>query len=162
MSKLVYIGLGSNLNDPVMQVKRAVSRLRTLVNSRFIKASSLYQSAPMAAMDQPDYINAIVLLETELSALELLDRLQDIEQEQGRVRDGERWGARVLDLDILLFGEDEIDTERLVVPHYGLHERLFVLLPLMEVEPDLNIPGRGVLKEMLEHCDRSDIKKVSL
>ncbi|NOX08521.1 MAG: 2-amino-4-hydroxy-6-hydroxymethyldihydropteridine diphosphokinase [Gammaproteobacteria bacterium] len=161
MGQYVYIGIGSNLNDPVMQVRQALRCLQTLVNSQLIKSSSLYQSAPMAAMEQPDYINAVVLLKTELSAIELLDHLQDIEQTQGRMRDEERWGARIIDLDILLLGDEEINSERLTVPHYGLHERSFVLLPLNEIAPDLDIPGRGLLKEMLKYCDCSDIKKVS-
>ncbi len=147
---LVYIAVGSNLSDPVAQANNAIEALKSLPKSRFIAASSLYSSTPMGPQNQPDYINAVVSVETELSPLELLDCTQAIEQEQGRVRKDERWGPRTLDLDILLFGNQQIDSERLIVPHYGMHVREFVLYPLHEIAPMLQLPDGTMLKELLK------------
>ncbi len=147
---LVYIAVGSNLSDPVAQANHAIEALKSLPKSRFIAASSLYSSTPMGPQNQPDYINAVVSVETELSPLELLDCTQAIEQEQGRVRKDERWGPRTLDLDILLFGNQQIDSERLIVPHYGMHVREFVLYPLHEIAPMLQLPDGTMLKELLK------------
>ncbi len=138
---LVYIGLGSNLDSPSQQLIQAIHAIAKLPQVNISAVSSLYGSRPMGPQDQPDYINAVVALTTELSALELLDALQKIELDAGRVRKDERWGARVLDLDILLFGQEIINSERLIVPHYGLKEREFVLLPLAEIAPDLSLPS---------------------
>ncbi len=147
---LVYIAVGSNLSDPVAQANHAIEALKSLPKSRFIAASSLYSSTPMGPQNQPDYINAVVSVETELSPLELLDCTQAIEQEQGRVRKDQRWGPRTLDLDILLFGNQQIDSERLIVPHYGMHVREFVLYPLHEIAPMLQLPDGTMLKELLK------------
>ncbi len=147
---LVYIAVGSNLSDPVAQANNAIEALKSLPKSRFIAASSLYSSTPMGPQNQPDYINAVVSVETELSPLELLDCTQAIEQEQGRVRKDERWGPRTLDLDILLFGNQQIDSEILIVPHYGMHVREFVLYPLHEIAPMLQLPDGTMLKELLK------------
>ncbi|MCB1756273.1 MAG: 2-amino-4-hydroxy-6-hydroxymethyldihydropteridine diphosphokinase, partial [Gammaproteobacteria bacterium] len=119
---------------------------------------SLYRSSPMGPADQPDFINAVVKAVTGFSALDLLDRLQAIEQQMGRVRDGQRWGPRVIDLDLLLFGSETIATPRLTVPHYGLAERAFVLVPLAEINPGLMIPGQGALQGLLERTDSAMIE----
>jgi len=145
-----YIALGSNLDDPLAQVRQAMDELAHLRDSRLHAASSLYRSAPMGPADQPDYINAVVALETRLSPHALLDALQAIEQVHGRVREGERWGPRSLDLDVLLYGKETINDQRLTVPHPGIAERAFVLYPLQEiVAPDFTIPGHGSLQELL-------------
>jgi 2-amino-4-hydroxy-6-hydroxymethyldihydropteridine diphosphokinase len=113
----------------------------------------------MGPQDQPEYINAVASLETNLQAEALLDALQAIEQAQGRVRD-ERWGPRTLDLDILLYGDEVIDSDRLTIPHPGLSEREFVLYPLYELAPDLMIPGLGSLASLYQHCDANGIERL--
>lgn len=147
-----YVGLGSNLAHPVQQVQQALRALGQLREARLLAYSRLYRSRPMGPQAQPDYINAVAALETQLSARALLFLLQGIEQAQGRVRDGSRWGPRTLDLDILLFGDECINQAELSVPHPGLHERNFVLYPLQEIAADLVIPGRGSLTELLAIC----------
>ncbi|WP_281559579.1 2-amino-4-hydroxy-6-hydroxymethyldihydropteridine diphosphokinase [Thalassomonas sp. RHCl1] len=142
-----YIGLGSNLSDPEQQIRQAVIAIAGIADSSIIRISSLYFSKPMGPQDQPDYMNAVLALTTRLAPLALLDALQDIENKAGRIRKDNRWGARVLDLDILLFDQETIDNERLTVPHYGMKEREFVLLPLAEVAPSLVLPcGESVLE----------------
>ncbi|NQZ21596.1 MAG: 2-amino-4-hydroxy-6-hydroxymethyldihydropteridine diphosphokinase [Colwellia sp.] len=143
---LVYIGLGSNLSNPLQQIHLAVAALTQIQSSKLNQVSSLYFSRPMGPQDQPDYMNAVASLTTNLSPLTLLDELQTIENKAGRLRKDNRWGARILDLDILLFDNDIIDNERLTVPHYGLELREFVLLPLAEISPTLSLPnGKSVL-----------------
>jgi 2-amino-4-hydroxy-6-hydroxymethyldihydropteridine diphosphokinase len=139
----VYIGLGSNLDNPLNQVNTAIDSLRELQHSTLINVSSLYISEPMGPADQPDFINAVACLETSLEPNALLNALLAIEDAHGRQRNGERWGARILDLDILLYGDKTIKDDRLTVPHSGLHQRSFVLYPLQEINPDLWIPGLG-------------------
>jgi 2-amino-4-hydroxy-6-hydroxymethyldihydropteridine diphosphokinase len=128
-SVTAYIGLGSNLQQPIQQVKQALLHLAELPQTHLLNASPLYRSAPLGPADQPDYINAVAALATRLSPLALLDALQTIERQQGRVREGERWGPRTLDLDLLLYAEQKIQNDRLRVPHPGLGERNFVLYP---------------------------------
>ena len=155
-----YIGLGSNLEDPPAQINKAVRALAMIPTTTVIADSGLYLSKPMmldSSDQQPDYYNAVVLIETQLAAHALLDHLQRIEREQGRVR-GERWGARTIDLDILLFGDEVINDERLSVPHPGLHEREFVLYPLMNIDSTLTIPGRGKLEQLVENCSENGLK----
>lgn len=146
----VYIAIGSNLSDPLSQAKNALVALKNLPQTQFLKASSFYSSTPMGPQDQPDYINAVVCIETNLSPLELLDQTQHIELEHGRVRKEERWGPRTLDLDILLYGDQIIECERLTVPHYGMKEREFVLYPLAEIAPNLLFPDGTALSERLK------------
>lgn len=141
ITKIAYIGLGSNLSEPIKQVQGAIDEISNIVQSHVINVSSLYMSKPMGPQDQNDYINAVLALETTLSPLELLDALQNIENKAGRVRKDNRWGARILDLDIILFGHEIINNKRLIVPHYGMREREFVLLPLAEITTDLIIPS---------------------
>jgi 2-amino-4-hydroxy-6-hydroxymethyldihydropteridine diphosphokinase len=142
----VYVGLGSNLSDPQNQIHLAVDALKKIQNSNLTNLSSLYFSRPMGPQDQPDYMNAVAEITTHLSPLNLLDELQAIENLAGRVRKDNRWGARILDLDILLFDNEVINHERLTVPHYGLELREFVLLPLAEISPGLVLPnGKNVL-----------------
>lgn len=138
---IAYIGLGSNLSEPAKQVQQAVTAINNIANSQIQSVSSVYLSKPMGPQDQDDYINAVLALETQLSAIELLDALQQIENDAGRVRKENRWGARILDLDIILYGNEVIENERLTVPHYGMKEREFVLLPLAEITEDLYLPS---------------------
>jgi 2-amino-4-hydroxy-6-hydroxymethyldihydropteridine diphosphokinase len=149
-----YIGLGGNLGDAARQVRAARTAIAAIPNVRELAMSSLYRSAPMGPADQPDYVNAVMAVETRLAALDLLRELQAIETACGRVRTGERWGPRTLDLDLLLYGTEKIDTPELTVPHPGIAEREFVLYPLSEIAPDLEIPGKGPLAERVRQCPR--------
>lgn len=137
-----YVALGANLNDPVEQVRRGIAALARLPRSRFVAASSLYRTAPVGVVGQPDYINAVAAIETGLSAQQLLEQLHRIEQRAGRERHV-RWAARTLDLDLLLYAHVQIHEPGLTVPHPRMHERAFVLHPLLEIAPDIQIPGLG-------------------
>lgn len=152
-----YIGLGSNLANPLAQIKQAIVALQQLPDAANIRVSSLYGSKPMGPQDQPDYVNAIVQLNWANSALSLLDALQQIEQAHGRERKAERWGARTLDLDIILFGQEQIQTERLTVPHYGMKTREFVLYPLAELAPDLTLPCGTELTQLLNQVAKNGL-----
>ncbi|MDC9606825.1 2-amino-4-hydroxy-6-hydroxymethyldihydropteridine diphosphokinase [Xenorhabdus griffiniae] len=145
-----YIAIGSNLANPLQQVNNALAALKKIPDTTFIVRSSFYRTKPMGPQDQPDYLNLAVVLETQLSPETLLDHTQAIELEQGRVRKGERWGPRTLDLDIMLFGNHIINTDRLTVPHYGLKQREFMLYPLAEIAPDLVFPDGETLAEQLK------------
>ncbi len=138
-----YIGLGSNLNDPSRQLDSTFELLDAIPATRLMKQSSLYRSAPFGGIEQPDFVNAVAAVLTRLSASDLLAELQRIETERGRVRGDIRWGPRVLDLDLLVYSTQKIDQPELIIPHPGIGERNFVLLPLGEIAPDLNIPGLG-------------------
>ncbi|OYY74557.1 MAG: 2-amino-4-hydroxy-6-hydroxymethyldihydropteridine diphosphokinase [Gammaproteobacteria bacterium 28-57-27] len=143
-----YIGLGSNLDDPIAQVKHAIEALAGLPQSQLLRQSRLYASPPLGPLDQPDYVNAVVELETLLSPLQLLAALQDIERAQGRVRT-RHWGERIIDLDLLLYADWQVDSETLKLPHPGIATRAFVLRPLAELAPMLDIPGQGALNDLL-------------
>jgi len=153
-----YIGLGSNLADPQLQIKQAVAHLKKIENTEVTNISSLYYSRPMGPQDQPDYMNAVAELTTHLSAIELLDQLQKIENQAGRVRKDNRWGPRILDLDILLFDNCIVNTERLIIPHYGLKEREFVLLPLYEIAPKLTLPDGETIKNLSNNIAHNSLK----
>ncbi|WP_281963361.1 2-amino-4-hydroxy-6-hydroxymethyldihydropteridine diphosphokinase [Acinetobacter johnsonii] len=137
MSIVTYIGLGSNLGDSKVILTEAVHKLASLGD---VKISKLYQSPPMGPQDQPNYLNAVVQLSTDLAPLALLDELQRFEQESGRLR-LRHWGERTLDLDLLIYAEEKIQHERLTVPHVGVMERDFVLIPLLDLDPNLHIDG---------------------
>lgn len=154
----VYIAVGSNLSDPVSQANAAIDALKQLPKSEFVVSSSLYSSTPMGPQNQPDYINAVVEVKTELTPLELLNCTQAIELEQGRVRKEERWGPRTLDLDIILYGNEVIDSERLVVPHYGMKQREFVLYPLAEIAPNLTLPCGTRLEDLLNVVEQNGLR----
>ncbi len=154
-----YIGLGSNLADPIEQVKTAIINLQLLPQTELIAWSSLYASPPMGPQDQPDYINAVVEIETVLSAHQLLDALQVVEQQQGRTRN-RHWGERTLDLDVLLYGQHTVDDVRLKVPHPGIALRAFVLYPLAEISPDLSIPNLGNIEQLLQYCPSEGLIKL--
>jgi 2-amino-4-hydroxy-6-hydroxymethyldihydropteridine diphosphokinase len=161
LSKIeVYIGVGSNLENPVQQVQMAKQCLQQLPETDLTGFSSLYASAPMGPQDQPDYVNAVAQLQTMLSANQLLKELQAIEQQQGRVRKQIRWGSRTLDLDILLYGDQQLNSADLVIPHSGIAQRAFVLYPLQEIAPEIDVPGHGPLAGLVSVCPSSDIKKL--
>lgn len=159
MSVRAYIGVGSNL-DPLANVTSALAELDEIPATRCVLRSSLYRSAPMGPTDQPDYINAVAGLDTDLSAPELLRALQEIEARHGRERGPVRWGPRTLDLDLLLYGDRRIDTPELMVPHPGLHERPFVLYPLAEIAAEARVPGRGSLAELLAACPPAGLSRL--
>ncbi|HUT42442.1 MAG TPA: 2-amino-4-hydroxy-6-hydroxymethyldihydropteridine diphosphokinase [Gammaproteobacteria bacterium] len=160
MTVRAYIGIGSNLEDPVAQVKEALEELAVLPDSLLAARSSLYSSKPMGPVEQPDYVNAVAALDTLLSAPELLAALQRIETLQGRERSGEQWGPRILDLDLLLYGKQVIDSDGLKVPHPGLHERDFVIIPLAEIAGNLKIPGKGMLGTLIKNVENHSLRKL--
>lgn len=137
-----YVALGANIGDPTATVLAAFAALANLTDSRVVHTSSLYRTAPVGLTKQPDFINAVAMLETGLAPEELLDALLDLEARFGRVR-RDRNGPRTLDLDLLLYNDIELDLPRLILPHPRLHLRAFVLHPLAEIAPELAIPGRG-------------------
>ncbi|BES16965.1 2-amino-4-hydroxy-6-hydroxymethyldihydropteridine diphosphokinase [Escherichia fergusonii] len=146
---IAYIAIGSNLASPLEQVNAAVKALSEIPQSKILAVSSFYRTPPLGPQDQPDYLNAAVALETSLAPEELLNHTQRIELQQGRVRKAERWGPRTLDLDIMLFGNEVINTERLTVPHYDMKNRGFMLWPLFEIAPELVFPDGLFLNKLL-------------
>lgn len=155
-----YIGIGANLKSPVEQAQVAIKALKQLPQSRLTAVSSLYSSKPLGPADQPDYINAVARLETALLPEALLDALQQIELSQGRERKEERWGPRTLDLDILLFGNQIIQSERLTIPHYHMAEREFVLYPLAQIAADLIMPDGTALDSLLDSCPLNGLQEL--
>jgi len=158
MNNIVYLGIGSNLAEPAQQIRQAVKKLADIKQSQLVAISSLYFSRPMGPQDQPDYMNAVAALQTNLSAIDLLEQLQAIENKAGRIRKDNRWGARILDLDILLFNEETIATERLTVPHYGLQDREFVLIPLAEITDNLLLPNGKSIKALASNIASNGLK----
>ena len=159
---IAFIALGSNLSNPITQIQQAVVHLQSHQSIEVIKHSSLYQSSPMGPQDQPDFINSVAKINTSLDPLDLLSTLKSIENEMGRVK-GERWGARVIDLDILLYEQLEMDLEQLTIPHIGLSERNFVLVPLLEIEPELEITGKGSIQSLINDLEnRTNIQLTKL
>jgi len=143
-----YVGIGSNLDSPAEQVSRGISALATIPSTKLVLQSSRYASAPMGPVDQPDYVNAVAALLTQLEPHELLSEMQAIETAHGRTRDSVRWGPRILDLDLLAFGDVILDESELTVPHPGIVERNFVLLPWAEITPCYRVPGLGSINEL--------------
>lgn len=152
-----FVGLGSNLDDPRERVLEAVSALAGLPGVTLYARSGLYGSRPMGPADQPDYVNAVAWLRTDVHPHALLDLLQMLETDAGRSRTGQRWGPRRLDLDLLVYGDERLGDGRLTLPHPGIGERAFVLLPLAEIAPDLDIPGLGSARVLADRIDRADI-----
>lgn len=142
-----WIALGANLDDPVSQVESAIAALGGMPGTQLVAHSSLYRSAPWGYADQPDFVNAVARVSTQLAARELLAQMLALEDRRGRVR-SVRNGPRTLDLDLLLYDDVCIDEPELVVPHPRMHERAFVLVPLLEVDPDAVVPGRGRASEL--------------
>ncbi|AKJ42942.1 2-amino-4-hydroxy-6-hydroxymethyldihydropteridine diphosphokinase [Pragia fontium] len=146
----VFIALGSNLNQPLAQIDAALDAIKHIPQTQLVNCSRFYRTKPLGPQDQPDYLNAVVEITTQLQPEQLLDATQLIELNQGRVRKDERWGPRTLDLDILLFDNQTINTPRLTVPHYDMHNRAFMLYPLADIAPDLVLPNGISLAEMLQ------------
>lgn len=169
MVESVYIGLGSNLENPAEQITAAVLALRQIPDTQYVADSGLYLSKPLLIEgaqpdDQADYYNAVALLETTLEPLVLLDYLQAIENRQGRVRE-QLWAARTLDLDMLMYAQLQMNHTRLTLPHPGIAEREFVLYPLQRLcqklqQPDLKIPGHAMLSEIIKSCSENELKYV--
>ncbi|SFC34072.1 2-amino-4-hydroxy-6-hydroxymethyldihydropteridinediphosphokinase [Marinospirillum celere] len=156
-----WIGLGSNLNDPEQQLKTALVELGDLPSTQLLKASRLWISKPLGPQDQPDFINAAALLDTQLLPLDLLDQLQALEQAHQRVRK-QHWGPRTLDLDLLLYDQLQLDHPRLQLPHPQMHLRPFVLEPLMELDSHLELPEHGRLADLVERLNSGNTLKTVL
>lgn len=154
---VAYVGLGSNLDLPAAQLRRTLTALDALPATRLRRASRLYRTPPWGLLQQPEFVNAVAELETTLGARELLEALQSLERGAGRARE-QRWGPRVLDLDLLLYDELQLDEPGLQLPHPHLHERAFVLVPLAEIAPALQVPGRASVAELLAAVDRAGIE----
>jgi 2-amino-4-hydroxy-6-hydroxymethyldihydropteridine diphosphokinase len=154
-----FVGLGANLDNPLQQVRQAISELDAIEHTRVLAASSLYRSAPVGYADQPDFINAVAKLQTGLSPRRLLDALHVIENRHGRRR-SVRNAPRTLDLDLLLYGALVVREEDLILPHPRMHERAFVLLPLAEIAADASLPGYPPLAQLLAQVDRSGVNKL--
>ena len=155
-----YVGLGSNLQGPARQLENAIELLAAIPETRLVNHSSLYRSAPFGGIEQPDFVNATAALLTRLSARDLLEELQGIESRRGRERGDLRWGPRVLDLDLLVYSGDTIDEPGLCVPHPGIAERNFVLLPLRDLAPDLSIPGLGRVASIAVNTAEPRIERI--
>lgn len=158
---LAYIALGSNLNEPLIQIQKAYLELAELPKTYLLKHSSLYKSAPVGRLDQPNFINAAAKINTALSPFELLDELFKIEQRHGRVRESLN-APRTLDLDILIYDELQLDTETLTLPHPRMTQRAFVLYPLMEIAPDCFIPGHGKINRFIAACCDQMIEQLDI
>lgn len=148
-TRIAYIGLGSNLEQPYQQIKNAIIALNNLAGTKVKTDSGYYKSRPMGPEDQPDYVNAVVELETVIGVIKLLEHCQLIEKQQGRIKT-RHWGERTIDLDILLYDDRQIKTQGLCVPHPGICQRDFVYLPLLKIKPDIKIPGTGLLHNMVK------------
>jgi 2-amino-4-hydroxy-6-hydroxymethyldihydropteridine diphosphokinase len=158
---IAWLGLGSNLQQPVEQLQHAYKRLAESDDIEVLKASSMYQTPPWGDERQADFVNAVVQIETGLSPLALLHVLQSLENEMGRRRSDRRWGPRIIDIDLLLYDDQVFHTEELDLPHPRMHERAFVLLPLSELESTLEIPGHGTIGALLSQLDCSGICRLS-
>lgn len=161
MKTLTYIGLGSNQGDSVAHLKSALKHLADHASIELQAVSSFYQTMPVGPKDQPDYVNAVAGLRSDLSAQELLAVLLEIERLHGRVRDPNlRWGPRTLDLDLLLYGDAIIQEANLIVPHPELCKRAFVVYPLLEIAPDLSLPSGSALKTYKDQLNAGDLIKM--
>jgi len=156
---VAYVGIGSNVDEPVKQVRQALLELDRLPHSRVVKRSSLFRSAPVGYASQPDFVNAVAQLETGISAARLLAELQEIESRHGRQRSFAN-APRSLDLDLLMFGNSELKTKDLTLPHPRMHERAFVLKPLVEISPEVSIPGVGLAKDSLKSVEHQIVERI--
>lgn len=156
-----FVGLGGNIGDVASTLAEAIWAMDSLPQTSVRTRSGLYRSPPWGCTDQPDFINAVVELQTRLAAIVLLDSLVEIEEKFGRVRNpDDRWGPRRLDLDLLVFGDQSLQSPGLQVPHPRLHERGFVLVPLAQIAPDLEVPGRGRVSDLLAAIDASSVEAI--
>ena len=160
MSDIAFVGLGSNLALPIEQLKSALVEMQKHHQICVQHCSHLYRSAPMGPQDQPDYVNAVCQLTTSLTPIELLDVLQSLELKHGRERIGEKWGPRTLDLDLLTFNDLRMQSERLTLPHYGMSQREFVLVPLFEIAPDLIMQDGKKLAAWVSKCSFNGLQRL--
>jgi len=156
---LAYIGLGSNLNNPKAQIEKALSAINRAEEVSLKEVSSFYESKPLLDMPGPNYINAVCGVDTSLSAIDLLDVCQIIEDDQKRVREV-KWGSRTIDLDILLYEQQVISNERLSIPHPEIANRAFVLVPLHEIDKEMKVPLLGPVKKLVDRINTDDLKKL--
>ncbi|MDH3903906.1 MAG: 2-amino-4-hydroxy-6-hydroxymethyldihydropteridine diphosphokinase [Xanthomonadales bacterium] len=152
-----WLGLGSNLRNPVAQLKDALGRLGSAEGIKALRTSCLYRTPPWGDEQQDDFINAVVQIETSLIPVALLGVLQSVENAMGRQRSGRRWGPRLIDIDLLLYGDQQFQSDELEIPHPRMHERAFVLMPLCELDASVEIPGHGTAGGLLERLDCSGI-----
>jgi 2-amino-4-hydroxy-6-hydroxymethyldihydropteridine diphosphokinase len=160
----VYIGVGSNLDDPCAQVLHAFEKLAGLPKTRVVLTSPIYLSQPFGPVKQPDFANAVVGLLTQLEPLALLENLRKVEAAQGRpeLDQRQRWGPRVIDLDVLVYGRERLDDPNLTLPHPGIVERNFVLYPLADIAPDLEIPGLGRVTELKGRVTSAGLRRADV
>jgi 2-amino-4-hydroxy-6-hydroxymethyldihydropteridine diphosphokinase len=156
-----YVALGSNLDDPRAQVERAVAALAALPDTRLVRCSSLYRTRPYGPVEQPDFVNAVAGVLTQLDPAALLAQLKALEARMGRERPVVRWGPRRIDLDLLVHGTARIAQPDLHLPHPGIAERAFVLVPLAEIAPDLDVPGLGHVRGLLGRVDSGDLERLA-
>lgn len=156
-----WLGLGSNLQQPVVQLHEALTRLGEAEGLEILKTSSFYRTPPWGDEQQDDFINAVVQIDTDLAPVPLLRVLQSIETAMGRQRSGRRWGPRLIDIDLLLYGDQQYQSDELEIPHPRMHERAFVLLPLSELDATLEIPGRGAIGKWLQQLDCNGIIRLN-
>ncbi|PKG56399.1 2-amino-4-hydroxy-6-hydroxymethyldihydropteridine diphosphokinase [Shewanella sp. GutDb-MelDb] len=154
----VYVALGANLSQPIEQLNNACQALLSIAEDNSFSISPYYRSVPMGDVQQPDYVNAVAGFKTDLAPIHLLDALQKIENEQGRLRTL-RWGPRTLDLDLLLYGNEHINLPRLTVPHYGMKQRSFVLVPLFDLTPTLILPDKTPLASLITDCLTAELQQ---
>ncbi len=154
----VYLGLGSNLADPSQQIQQAILSIAGQDDIQITAKSSLYISQPMGPQDQPEFFNAVIEIHTGLEPIALLDKLQAIETQAGRVRKKQRWCARVLDIDILLYNREVITSDRLTIPHYGLQQREFVVIPLAEINSQLRLPNGLSIESLAANIVTNNLK----
>ena len=157
----VYIGLGSNLDGPLSQIQAALRSLKALPETTLVRCSQFYSSTPLGPEDQPDFVNAVCQLQTQLSPEDLLSALQKIEVDQGRIKK-RHWGERLIDLDIILYADDIIKTADLTIPHAQVALRDFVLIPLAEIAPGLVIPDLGLVETLITNLETSYLKPLTL
>ncbi|HEY2035783.1 MAG TPA: 2-amino-4-hydroxy-6-hydroxymethyldihydropteridine diphosphokinase [Steroidobacteraceae bacterium] len=155
-----YIGLGSNLEEPRVQIRRACAGLQALAATRLVRVSPLYRSKPFGPVPQPDFVNAVAGVLTQLDSRALLGELQALERAIGRPADRQRWGPRIIDLDLLVFGRERRDDPGLTLPHGGIVERNFVLYPLCDLAPDLEVPGLGRVAELKERLAPEGLERL--
>jgi len=156
---VAYVGLGANIGEPRRQLRAAIEELMNLSGTKSVVASSVYKSAPLGHVDQPDFLNAVVRLDTALPPEDLLKNLQAIEEHYGRERPF-AGAPRTLDLDLLLYGDETIASPRLTVPHPRMHERAFVLKPLLELDSAISVPGKGLAGTLLSACSSQKIERI--
>ncbi len=151
-----YVGIGSNLDSPEEQVRQAITALNDLPDTIVVSESGLYRSAPLGPVEQPDFLNAVVGLLTQVPARELLEMMHEVERKLGRKRDGDRWGPRSIDLDLLAYAAQIVEEDGLKLPHPGIAERNFVLLPWQEIAPTYRVPGLAAVAELAAKISTTD------